>query len=113
MKRAVNMIRNGMILGGLALGLGASSAQAAAPVAFWTFTRNVTPGQYYAVMTEVKNTTCQLTKVAMSELKSPGNAARCEILNQNGRWVLETSLSAASSGGNMARVSCSAMCFAD
>lgn len=113
MKRVANIFRNGLILGGLALGLGASSAEASAPVGFWTFTRNVTPGTYYAVMTEVKNTTCHLSKVAMSEVRSPGNAARCEILQQNGRWVLETSLNAASSGGNAARVSCSASCFND
>ena len=113
MKRVANIFRSGMILGGLALGLGASPAEASAPVAFYTFTRNITPGTYYAVMTEVSTTTCHLSKVAMSELRSPGNGARCEVLRQNGRWVLETNLSAASSGGNAARVSCSATCFGD
>jgi len=113
MKRVANIIRKGMILGGLALGLGASSAEASSPVGFWTFTRDVTPGTYYAVMTDVSTTTCHLSKVQMSELRSPGNAARCEILRQNGRWVLETSLNAATSGGNAARVSCSASCFND
>lgn len=114
MNRIANICRNGLLLGGLALGVsGASVAEASAPAGYWTFTRNVTPGQYYAVMTEVSKTTCSLTRVAMSELSSPGNRARCEVLQQNGRWVLETSLDAASSGGNKARVSCSATCFND
>lgn len=113
MKRVTNILRKGVILGGLALGLGASTAQASSPVGFWTYTRNITPGLYYAVMTDVGSTTCHLSKVAMSELNSPGNGARCEIHQRNGRWVLETALSGASSGPNTARVSCSATCFAD
>lgn len=102
------------LLGGLTLALGqASTASASAPVGYWTYTRINTPGTYYAVMTDIATTTCHLSKVATAEVNSPGNTARCEILRQNGRWVLETSLSAASSGSNAANVSCSASCFRD
>lgn len=91
----------------------AGTASASAPIAGWSYTRINTPGLYYAVMTEVATTTCQLNKVTMAELNSPGNSARCEIKIQNGRWVLEAALNAASSGSNTADVTCSAACFAD
>lgn len=92
---------------GLALSSGASIASAAAPAGGWSLTRSNTAGTYYAVMSSSTATFCFLTGVKVEETDTGGEYARCQILEQNGRWVLEAGLGANSD----ADVSCQARCY--